>query len=117
MQRGIFGAPRCLILSPPCPASSFCFSPAGSLYDVVHSEKKLTLVFEYLDQDLKKYLDNAGEAGLDQATIKSFLYQLLLGIAYCHQHRVLHRDLKPQNLLINIEGEVRVRDEPVIEVF
>ena len=84
-----------------------------SLYDVVHSEKKLTLVFEYLDQDLKKYLDNAGEAGLDQATIKSFLYQLLLGIAYCHQHRVLHRDLKPQNLLINIEGEVRVRDEQV----
>ena len=27
------------------------------LYDVVHTEKKLTLVFEYLDQDLKKYLD------------------------------------------------------------
>lgn len=27
------------------------------LYDVVHTEKKLTLVFEFLDQDLKKYLD------------------------------------------------------------
>jgi hypothetical protein len=40
------------------------------LYDVVHSEKKLTLVFEFLDQDLKKYLDNAGEAGMDAATIK-----------------------------------------------
>ena len=36
----------------------------------VHSEKKLTLVFEFLDQDLKKYLDNAGDAGVDQATIK-----------------------------------------------
>lgn len=33
--------------------------------------------------------------------VKSFLYQILRGIAYCHSHRVLHRDLKPQNLLID----------------
>ncbi|KAG1360664.1 putative Cyclin-dependent kinase A-1 [Cocos nucifera] len=31
----------------------------------------------------------------------TFLYQILHGIAYCHSHRVLHRDLKPQNLLID----------------
>lgn len=87
------------------------------LYDVVHSEKKLTLVFEFLDQDLKKYLDNAGDAGVDQATIKSFLFQLLQGIAYCHQHRVLHRDLKPQNLLINIEGELKLADFGLARAF
>jgi serine/threonine protein kinase len=29
------------------------------------------------------------------------------GIAYCHEHRVLHRDLKPQNLLINKKLELR----------
>lgn len=29
------------------------------------------------------------------------MYQILRGIAYCHSHRVLHRDLKPQNLLID----------------
>lgn len=33
--------------------------------------------------------------------VQSFLYQILRGIAYCHAHRVLHRDLKPQNLLID----------------
>jgi cyclin-dependent kinase 2 len=33
--------------------------------------------------------------------LQSFLYQILRGIAYCHAHRVLHRDLKPQNLLID----------------
>lgn len=33
--------------------------------------------------------------------LQTFLYQILCGIAYCHSHRVLHRDLKPQNLLID----------------
>jgi serine/threonine protein kinase len=72
------------------------------LYDVVHTERKLTLVFEFLDQDLKKYLDVC-DTGLDLPILKSFLYQLLMGVAYCHHHRVLHRDLKPPNLLINRE--------------
>jgi len=70
------------------------------LFDVIHTEKKLTLVFEYLDLDLKKYMDeNKGHVSPD--TMKSFLFQLLKGVAFCHAHRVLHRDLKPQNLLIN----------------
>merc|ERR1719271_879172 len=46
------------------------------LCDVIHTEKKLTLVFEFLDQDLKKLLDMQ-EGGLDAATTKSFLFQLL----------------------------------------
>jgi len=87
------------------------------LYDVVHTEKKLTLVFEFLDQDLKKYLDACGEQGLETYTIKSFLFQLLQGIAYCHQHRVLHRDLKPQNLLINMEGELKLADFGLARAF
>ena len=63
------------------------------LYDVIHTEKSLTLVFEYLDTDLKKFMDDY-RAPLPPGTIKQFMYQLLKGIAFCHDRRVLHRDLK-----------------------
>ncbi|KAF5207820.1 Cyclin-dependent kinase [Thalictrum thalictroides] len=71
------------------------------LQDVVHSEKRLYLVFEYLDLDLKKHMDSSPDFNKDHRVVKKFLYQILRGIAYCHSHRVLHRDLKPQNLLID----------------
>lgn len=86
------------------------------LYDVVHTERKLTLVFEFLDQDLKKYLDVC-DSGLDLPILKSFLYQLLTGVAYCHHHRVLHRDLKPPNLLINREGQLKLADFGLARAF
>lgn len=86
------------------------------LYDVIHTEKKLTLVFEYLDQDLKKYIDDCG-GSISRSTMKSFLYQLLKGIQYCHEHRVLHRDLKPQNLLINRKGELKLADFGLARAF
>jgi cyclin-dependent kinase len=73
-------------------------------------------VFEYLDQDLKKYLDVC-EGGIDLPIVKSFLYQLLTGVAYCHHHRVLHRDLKPQNLLINREGDLKLADFGLARAF
>lgn len=86
------------------------------LYDVVHTSKKLTLVFEFLDQDLKKYLDVC-DGGLALPILKSFLFQLLQGVAYCHSHRVLHRDLKPPNLLINREGQLKLADFGLARAF
>ena len=97
-------------------ASSLCCILLCRLYDVVHTEKKLTLVFEYLDQDLKKYLDVC-DGGIELTIVKSFLFQLLTGVAYCHHHRVLHRDLKPQNLLINREGELKLADFGLARAF
>ncbi|KAL1390044.1 kinase-like domain-containing protein [Phyllosticta capitalensis] len=89
-----------------------------SLHDVIHTENKLMLVFEYMDKDLKKYMDSRGDRGqLDPATIKSFMYQLLRGIAFCHDNRVLHRDLKPQNLLINNKGQLKLADFGLARAF
>lgn len=48
---------------------------------------------------------------------KSYTWQLLQGIAYCHAHRVLHRDLKPQNLLIDSEGQIKLADFGLARAF
>lgn len=45
------------------------------LVNVLHTDKKLTLVFEYLDQDLKRLLDTCGPQGLDEAQIKVFTFR------------------------------------------
>jgi len=79
------------------------------LYEIIHTENKLTLVFEYLDLDLKKYQNEHG-GKVPKENLKSFLYQLLKGLQCCHENRVLHRDLKPQNLLINKKGELKLAD-------
>lgn len=76
----------------------------------------MTLIFEHCDQDLQKYFDSLnGE--IDPNVVKSFFYQLLKGLAYCHSHNILHRDLKPQNLLINKNGVLKLADFGLARAF
>ncbi|KIY67507.1 Pkinase-domain-containing protein [Cylindrobasidium torrendii FP15055 ss-10] len=88
------------------------------LHDVIHTETKLVLIFEFCESDLKKYMDKHGERGaLPPDLVKSFMYQLLKGTAFCHENQVLHRDLKPQNLLINRKGELKLGDFGLARAF
>jgi len=85
------------------------------LKDVLYCNNKLYLIFEYLDQDLKQYIDSVET--LDPMLIKSYLYQTLKGTAFCHNQRVLHRDLKPQNLLIDKNGKLKLADFGLSRTF
>eukprot|EP01060_Flectonema_neradi_P030690 TRINITY_DN4507_c2_g1_i2.p1 TRINITY_DN4507_c2_g1~~TRINITY_DN4507_c2_g1_i2.p1 ORF type:complete len:304 (+),score=60.98 TRINITY_DN4507_c2_g1_i2:87-914(+) len=79
------------------------------LFDVANSEKKLTLVFEFLEKDLKMYLD-AHKGDIPAKEVQWFMKQLLWSIEYCHSRSVLHRDLKPQNLLIGADKTLKLAD-------
>jgi cyclin-dependent kinase 12/13 len=69
----------------------------------------LYLVFEYMEHDL------AGLAAcpaimFTEAQVKCYLQQLLRGLDHCHQHGVLHRDIKGSNLLLDNEGILKIAD-------
>jgi len=87
------------------------------MLDVIHSEKKLFMVFEYMEMDLKKYIDTQQTQGLAIPQIKSYLWQILRALIYCHTHRILHRDLKPQNLLLDAKGNLKLADFGLARTF
>jgi serine/threonine protein kinase len=94
------------------------------LLDVEHSQsptQRLYLVFEWLDQDLKKYMDEVARsqpnARMSSKLLKSYMFQLVRGLDFCHSRGVVHRDLKPQNLLIDRTGTLKIADFGLARAF
>jgi len=87
-----------------------------ALREVLHCNKKLHLVFEFVDQDLRTHLESF-PAYVPPAQVRSYTQQILTGLLFCHTHRILHRDLKPQNLLIDKKGNVKLADFGLARAF
>ncbi|XP_026318433.1 cyclin-dependent kinase-like 4 [Hyposmocoma kahamanoa] len=80
-----------------------------NMIEVFRRKRRFYLVFEYLDHTLLDELEQS-TGGLGETTAKKHLYQLLKGIDYCHQNSIIHRDVKPENVLISNNGIVKLCD-------
>eukprot|EP00117_Sycon_ciliatum_P042005 scpid37559/ scgid4439/ Cyclin-dependent kinase-like 4 len=80
-----------------------------NLIEVFRRRKRIHLVFEYCEFTLLDEI-NKHRKGLKMEKVRKITYQLLSGIGYCHQSSVVHRDVKPENILISTRGIIKVCD-------
>ena len=89
-----------------------------NLQRVICKDFKLYLLFELLEMDLKKYIESLDKFDfMPENLIKSYMYQLLSGVAYCHSKKIIHRDLKTANLLIDYDGRLKIADFGLARAF
>jgi len=88
-----------------------------ALLDVAHNDSRLYLIFEFVEQDLKKLLSDSPSGPLQPQQLCSYAFQLLKAIDYCHSRGVMHRDLKPHNILVSSNGLLKVTDFGLARAF
>jgi cyclin-dependent kinase 7 len=79
------------------------------LLDVYGHRSNVSLVFELVSTDLEVIIKDS-KIILTPANIKSYMMQTLRGLEYLHKNWIMHRDLKPNNLLVNKDGVLKVAD-------
>ncbi len=80
-----------------------------SIYDVAFAEGVHYLIMEYVEGgSLKEYIDQHGPLPVDE-TLDIF-HQLLNALQHAHENNVIHRDIKPHNILLDVKHNVRVTD-------
>ncbi|XP_013146381.1 PREDICTED: serine/threonine-protein kinase fused isoform X2 [Papilio polytes] len=78
------------------------------MIDSFDTESELVVVTEYAEKELHSIL--AKEGCLNEEQVKKITWDLVSALYYLHSHRVLHRDLKPQNVLLDSSGRAKLCD-------
>ena len=74
------------------------------LLEIIHGINSLFLVFEYFNTDLKKY-QSKRIFPMEMSHARSLMQQVMRALLHCYQRRIMHRDLKPCNILISEDGQ------------
>jgi cyclin-dependent kinase-like len=80
-----------------------------NLIEVFRRKGKLYLVFEFVERTILDDLE-ANPNGLNADLVKANMWQLIRSINFCHSHNIIHRDVKPENLLVSKHGTLKLCD-------
>ncbi|XP_030627665.1 cyclin-dependent kinase-like 1 isoform X3 [Chanos chanos] len=80
-----------------------------NLIEVFRRKRKLHLVFEYCDHTVLNELDRYPR-GVPEHLVKSIIWQTLQAVNFCHKQNCIHRDVKPENILITKHQVIKLCD-------
>lgn len=82
------------------------------LLEVIETKYELALIMEYAaGGDLFEYvMGDQKRRKLGEKEVRRLFVQVVAGLAYCHRHFVVHRDIKAENILLDASGNVRIGD-------
>jgi serine/threonine protein kinase len=90
-------------------ATSLAHPNIVSIFDVGEEDDMYYIVLEYVEgQTLKQYIQQ--NSPLKVETAIGIMRQLTSAISHAHQNHIVHRDIKPQNILIDLDGNVKITD-------
>lgn len=72
-------------------------------------DNKLNIVFEFVEKTVLEDIET-NVSGVPTPLIRSYLYQLLKALRYLHRNGIIHRDVKPENLLVDGQGVLKLCD-------
>ncbi len=97
-------------------ASSLQHPNIVQVYDYGQSEGNYFIVMEYIEgTDLRRYLRSRGVLAVDRAVI--IAHDVALGLGAAHRRQIVHRDVKPQNVLVGRDGSIKLTDFGIASVY
>jgi len=85
------------------------------IYDVAFTGKRKYIVMEYIDGiTLREYIRRNGQPSFEQTM--DFIIQILSALQHAHEKGVVHRDIKPQNIMVQNNGRLKVTDFGIAQI-